>query len=210
MFRLLAFDFDGTIADTLGEMRCIYNELAADYGARQVEEEEMERLRQLSLPELIVDLGVPAHRVPSLVTRGTGRLRGRIERIELIEGIREVLQTLKGRVDHLGILTSNSSDNVERFLEVHQLGGLFEFISSKSSLTGKSRHLKAILTTFSLKPHEMLYIGDELRDVKASQKAGIPVAAVSWGFNAHEALAQAKPDFLFDAPQQLLELMGKD
>ena len=206
MFRLMVFDFDGTIADPLGEVRRLYNTMAPDYGLREVQPHEVNRLRQLSLQELIAELNIPKHRVPSLITRGTRQLRQEITRIPPIKGIRETLQQLSQRIGKLGILTSNTGENVELFLKAHHLDGYFGFVSSKSSLSGKSKHLKAILTTFSLKPHEMLYVGDELRDVKASQKAGIPVAAVTWGFNAREALHAAKPDFLLDAPEQLLQL----
>jgi phosphoglycolate phosphatase-like HAD superfamily hydrolase len=31
-YRTLVFDFDGTIADTLGETRRIFNQIAPDYG----------------------------------------------------------------------------------------------------------------------------------------------------------------------------------
>ena len=44
--------------------------------------------------------------------------------------------------------------------------------TTTSKLTGKAKHLRAIRKTFSLTSHEMLYVGDEIRDVKASKKAG--------------------------------------
>ncbi|MEY4243328.1 MAG: hypothetical protein RLZZ245_913, partial [Verrucomicrobiota bacterium] len=56
-------------------------------------------------------------------------------------------------------------------------------------------------------PEQMLYIGDELRDVKAAQKAGIPIAAVTWGFNSRESLAASEPDYLFDQPTDFLRLL---
>jgi phosphoglycolate phosphatase-like HAD superfamily hydrolase len=40
-YRTLVFDFDGTIADTLGEARKIFNQLAPDYGIRQVDDHEV-------------------------------------------------------------------------------------------------------------------------------------------------------------------------
>jgi phosphoglycolate phosphatase-like HAD superfamily hydrolase len=43
--------------------------------------------------------------------------------------------------------------------------------------------------------------------VKASQKAGIPIAAVTWGFNSRESLAASKPDYLFDRPSDFLRLL---
>ncbi len=122
--------------------------------------------------------------------------------------MKEALGELRNHTESFGILTSNSTANVDVFLRNHGIRDLFEFVSSTSKLTGKARHLRAIRKTFSLKHTEMLYIGDELRDVKAAQKAKIPHAAVSWGFNSRESLAKANPTHLFDTPEEFLRLMA--
>ena len=207
IYQTLIFDFDGTIADTLGETRLIFNQIAPDYGIREVAEHELDQLRHLSLKELLDHLNIPKRRVPALIARGTSLMRGNITRLQLIEGMREVLIELRTHVQSFGILTSNATANVDLFLKTHGLREQFDFISSTSKLTGKAKHLKAIRKTFSLESAEMLYIGDELRDVKASQKAGIPIAAVTWGFNSRESLATMKPDHLFDHPTDFLGLL---
>ena len=208
IYKTLVFDFDGTIADTLGETRRIFNQIAPDYGIRQVAEHELDALRHLSLKELLDHLKIPKRRVPALISRGTGMMRGNIAELKLIEGMHEVLIELRRHVRSFGILTSNATANVDLFLRTHGLRDQFDFISSTSKLTGKSKHLKAIRKTFSVRPDEMLYIGDELRDVKASQKAGVPIAAVTWGFNSRQSLAAAKPDYLFDRPADFLSLLN--
>ncbi len=101
---------------------------------------------------------------------------------------------LREHVENFGILTSNSTANVDVFLRNHGIRDQFGFVSSTSKLTGKARHLRAIRKTFSLKNDEMLYIGDEIRDMKAAQKARIPHAAVSWGFNSRESLQEIQAD----------------
>ena len=206
-YRALIFDFDGTIADTLGETRRIFNELAPEYGIRQVEEHEVPGLRHLSLKQILSELKIPKRRVPSIIARGTGMMRANIERLQLIVGMKEALPELRNRTESFGILTSNTTANVDVFLRNHGIRDLFEFVSSTSKLTGKSRHLRAIRKTFSLDYREMLYVGDELRDVKAAQKAKIPHAAVTWGFNSRESLSDAKPTYLIDHPEQFLHLL---
>lgn len=208
IYKTLVFDFDGTIADTLGETRRIFNKIAPDYGIREVAEEELNQLRHLSLKELLDHLDIPKRRVPALIARGTGMMRGNITQLQLIPGMSEVLIELRRHVRSFGILTSNATANVDLFLRTHGLREQFDFISSTSKLTGKSKHLRAIRKTFSLRPEELLYIGDELRDVKASQKAGIPIAAVTWGFNSRESLAASEPDYLFDKPEDFLQLLA--
>jgi phosphoglycolate phosphatase-like HAD superfamily hydrolase len=210
IYKTLVFDFDGTIADTLGETLRIFNQIAPDYGIRQVAEHELDHLRHLSLKELLDHLEIPKWRVPILISRGTTMMRGNITQLQLIDGMAEVLIELRRHVRSFGILTSNATANVDLFLRTHGLRETFDFISSTSKLTGKAKHLKAIRKTFSLRPEELLYVGDELRDVKASQKAGIPIAAVSWGFNSREALAASAPNYLFDHPADFLRLLAAD
>ncbi len=205
-YRTIIFDFDGTLANTLEESRRIFNTLAVEYGLREVSAEELPGLRHMSIKQLISHLGIPKRRVPAFIAKGTSLMRGNIVRLPLIEGMGEILPVLRARSSSFGVLTSNAPTNVDLFLRAHGLRGLFNFISSTSKLTGKAKHLKAIRKTFSLKSEEMLYVGDEIRDVKASQKAGIPVAAVTWGFNSPEALAAEEPDHLVSEASELLDL----
>lgn len=208
MYKTLVFDFDGTIADTLGETRLIFNRIAPDYGIRQVEEHEINDLRHLSLNELLSHLNIPKRRVPALIARGTGLMRGNITRLQLIPGMADVLVELRRHVRSFGILTSNATANVDLFLKTHGLRDQFDFISSTSKLTGKAKHLRAIRKTFSLRSEELLFFGDELRDVRAAKKAGVPIAAVTWGFNSRQALAASEPDYLFDKPLDFLRLIA--
>ncbi|MFK7850885.1 MAG: HAD hydrolase-like protein [Akkermansiaceae bacterium] len=205
-YRAIIFDFDGTIADTLGETRRIFNEIAPDFGLREVHEHEVEELRHLSLKEILGELNIPKRHVPSIIAKGTSIMRRNIERLQLIENITEPLIQLRENTENFGILTSNSTANVDLFLRNHGIREVFDFVSSTSKLTGKARHLRAIRKTFSMEHDEMLYIGDELRDVKAAQKAKIPHAAVSWGFNSRESLERSNPTFLFNDPKEFSKL----
>jgi len=206
-YRSLIFDFDGTIADTLEESRRVFNRLAPDYGLREIRRDEIPALRHLSIKELLGRYGISKRHVPSLLARGTSMLRSRIAELPLIEGMQTLLPALRKRSDAFGVLTSNASANVDLFLRAHGLRDLFTFISSTSKLTGKAKHLRAIRKTFSFRTDDMLYIGDEIRDVRAARKVGIAMAAVTWGFNSPDALKAENPDFLIDSPEEFLSLI---
>ena len=107
----------------------------------------------------------------------------------------------------MGILSSNIQENIEAFLEVHGMRDQFTFISSIGRLTGKARHLRAIARTFSLKPDEIIYVGDEIRDLRAARKAGVDVIAVTWGLNSHASLSRERPTFLVEKPCELLKVI---
>ena len=208
IYKTIIFDFDGTIADTMEEGRRIFNVIAPDYGIRQIDREEMEGFRSLSINQFIDAMKIPKTRIPLFIARGTLMMRRSIGGLPLIAGVGEILPQLRAKVDRFGILTSNAVDNVELFLDSHGIRGLFDFVSSTSKLTGKSRYLNGTRKRYKLKAEEMLYVGDEVRDLKAAKKAGIPCAGVTWGFNTREALAAENPDHLLDAPAEFLRLAG--
>ena len=58
------------------------------------------------------------------------------------------------------------------------------------------------------KAEEIVYIGDEIRDINAAKKAKVKVIAVTWGFNSKEVLSEYQPDALVDQPQELIEVIN--
>ncbi|HEU4679284.1 MAG TPA: HAD hydrolase-like protein, partial [Terrimicrobiaceae bacterium] len=54
---------------------------------------------------------------------------------------------------------------------------------------------------------EILFVGDETRDIEACQKVGVRIVAVTWGYNSRRSLVAMKPDFIFDDPKELVALM---
>lgn len=207
MREAVVFDFDGTLADTLEAARRIFNRLAPDYGFRAVELEDLPALRHLKLRGLLRTLGVKQRHVPILLRRGKTLLREELPSLRPCPGVFEQLETVRASARWCGILTSNSVENVELFLERHGVRDHFDFISSCRKLKGKAKYLKAIARTYSVDPSAMLYVGDEVRDVKASKKAGVPVVAVSWGFNSVQALRESEPDWMVDDASALARLV---
>lgn len=207
-YRTLIFDFDGTIADTLDEGLRIYNLLADEYGLLKVCEKDVPDLRHMSIGRLFDHLGISKHRAPKILYQGTRMLKSRIASLPLIQGMAEALPILRSKAKHFGILTSNSVDNVNLFLNTHGLEDVFTFVSSTSKLTGKAKHLRSIQKSYAMVADEMIYIGDEIRDIRAAKKAGVTVAAVGWGFNSFESLQAEEPDFLLQRPEDLTILLA--
>ena len=67
-YRLIIFDSDGTLADTLPRMRSIFNELAEEHGFKRVEPSEYHRFRDLHGAALLRELGLPLWKMPRTVT----------------------------------------------------------------------------------------------------------------------------------------------
>jgi phosphoglycolate phosphatase-like HAD superfamily hydrolase len=203
--KLLLFDFDGTLADTRTIAHGILNDMSLEFGFRKLPLDQLEEARRMSTRDFIRHLGISRWRVPSIARRGLQLLHERIHLVEPISGMPETLTFLQERGVRMAILTSNSQANVEAFLIRHNLL-YFEFVRSSSKLFGKGREIKRILRKEKLSPGEILYIGDETRDIEAAKVTGLPMAAVTWGYNSVEALHALNPEHLIHSPSDLLNL----
>ncbi|OKH16551.1 carotenoid oxygenase [Fischerella major NIES-592] len=206
--KVVIFDFDGTIADTVDALVSIANRLAKEFGYVQITPEELALLRNLTSREIINYSGISVFKIPFLVKKIKGELKSKIPELKPITGMKEALINLKNAGHRLGIITSNSKDNVTEFLRINELDNLFEFIYSGITIFGKTTIINNLLKQKQLKPEEVIYVGDETRDIEASKKANIKVVAVSWGFNSPEVLAKQNPNYLIDHPSELLDVVN--
>jgi phosphoglycolate phosphatase len=205
--KVIIFDFDGTIADTVDILLCIANRLATEFGYIPVTHDELLLIKNLTAREIINYSGISLFKIPFLVKRVKSELKRKICELHPIEGIQECLIEFKRQEHRLGIITSNSEENVRDFLQRHDLDHLFEFIYSGVTIFGKATVINQILRQKQLKPQTVIYVGDEIRDIEASKKANIRVIAVTWGFNSPEALARQNPDYLIHQPSELLGII---
>lgn len=205
--RLLLFDFDGTIADTFDAAFEILNTLATEFGFRPLAAEDLAKARDMRTRQVMKFLRIPMSKMTGIARRGSEEIHARMPGIEPLPGMPELLRALRAEGYELGIVTSNSEVNVNLFLEKHDLA-LFSFIRSSSKLLGKARELRAVVKGHKIPLSEILFIGDETRDIEAAQKVGMPMAAVSWGYNSRRSLEEMKPDFLFDSAEELLAYLA--
>lgn len=204
--KLLLFDFDGTIADTFQCGVEILNMMAPEFGYRPLADEDVPHARDMRTGELMKFLGIPATRLPKISRRGKEELGRRMDSVQPLPEMIGLVRKLSSEGFRLGILTSNSNENVEEFLRRFDIR-LFEFIHTSSKLAGKGRVIRRILKTLHMKPGEVLLVGDEVRDIEAAQETGIHVAVVTWGYNSRKALSSAKPDHIVGTPAELAELI---
>ncbi len=201
---LLIFDFDGTLADTMATGILIYNEIAGDYSLRTVTMEEVKDMRKLNTRAVLDHLGISRLLAVKLGVHIRRVLHERMEQVEMISGIREAIEELDKLGYRLGILSSNSADNVRMFLQHFDLLSSFRFIEAGVSLFGKPQRIKGALRKQKAKAEDAMYVGDETRDMEAARVANVSGLAVCWGVNDREAMLTEGPDFCIDDPAELL------
>ena len=205
--NLLIFDFDGTIADTLEVAVDIVNEMSREFHFPSVTKEEFVYYRGKSIPELMRLSGLSWIQLPVLVKRTRDHFKQRIGDVLPVDEMPQILRALQEKGYRLGILTSNTKENVQAFLQLHELE-VFEFIHAPNSIFGKARRLRELQKSLKLAPGEMVMIGDEIRDTQAAHKAKVDSVAVTWGFNSEELLLAHSPTCLLREPKELLTLFS--
>lgn len=202
-------DFDGTIADTLEMALAVYNRIAPEYNFLPAGEEDIELFRTKRPHELLRTYGISKLKLLTLTLRIRKEMGRHIPEMKLFEGLDAALGKIRKRGCRIGILTSNSSENVRAFLQANHLNDLVDFVYSGRSLFGKEKVIRKMLVREQIDTGRIVYAGDEIRDIEACRAAGIPIIAVSWGLNRRELLASLSPDLIADSPADLPECVFK-
>jgi phosphoglycolate phosphatase len=207
MKKVVIFDFDGTLADTIKLAVQLYNDHAAHFGAQPIAESELPELRLLisnnGYKAALKKKNIRIARLPAMVVTISREMKSHIHEVRPYEGIIVALEELKAKGYRLGVLTSNQEHLVREFLESNAYP-LFDFIVSEKTLFGKDKALKKILKKFALEKNEVVYVGDETRDTSACKKAGIDVIGVGWGVAGIDGFVKAMPTKLIAAPSELV------
>lgn len=206
--RVVLFDFDGTLADSLGVGLEEINRLALLFGYRKLDRDDP-RLRTVAGMDFvknvlglgIVKMGVWAVVLKRLVVRRAGD-------IGVYPGWRTTLLALKKTGVSLGIVTSSSRQFVDTILTAADCD-VFDFTVSDVPYHRKASGLKAALRQVKVRSSQAIYVGDERRDVEAAVSCGIPFVAVSWGKDHPDLLRQTKISGMLAEPRQLLKLVSK-
>ncbi len=205
--RLVIFDFDGTLSDSGDWFLSVVDDLARKFRFRTVASHEVEMLRHKSSREVIEFLGISRWKLP-LIARHLRRMVGRnAHQIDLFPGTPDLLEQIAATGVKIALVTSNAEANARKILgPIH--AARIDFFACGSSLFGKAPKFRRVLKKMGVKPHEVLAIGDETRDVDAAREVGMRAGSVLWGYAAEELLAAMQPDVMFRTPQDIIDYVS--
>jgi HAD superfamily hydrolase (TIGR01549 family) len=201
---VLIFDFDGTIADSMDLAIEIFYEVT---GHPRVEDPaRIAYLRTLPLLKVAKEARVAPHQIPRLLLRGRSLMHQRIDEVKTFPHLHDTLQQLHEAGYQLFVMSSNSQQNVEHFLQKHALADYFDGVYGGVGLFSKTGALRKIVRRNKLQASDCYYIGDEMRDMNAARKAHIQPIAVAWGYNDVHALRGQNPFAVAEKPSDLLRI----
>lgn len=201
----IIFDFDGTMADTFHLFVTIFASLMH----RPVPpREEIARMQGMTPFRFGVTLRIPPWKIPYLVAVGRRRMRGEMIDVEPFDGIPAVVSALHAAGHELYIMSSNSAQNIHTFLQKYNMDTQFTQVYGSVSLFGKAKVLRRAFTENNLRREDTFYIGDEVRDINAAKRVGIPIISVTWGYNNATIIEKHRPEFVVDNPIDIARVIA--
>jgi phosphoglycolate phosphatase len=202
--KVIIFDFDGVLADSLQMMLSYSAQVCLELGYPcQPSPADLEALDPMSFDSLGRQLNLPEAVIPAYKQGVFERFTSGDDLPPIFEGMAEVVSALASSYP-LGLVTGNTSGLVRAFLERYNLLDRFGLILCVDDPGTRVEKILRIINKLGSLNVQVYLVGDAVSDIYAAREVGVKSIAVTWGHQSHEKLVTAGPDFLVDSPGDLL------
>lgn len=203
-FKLVIFDFDGTLADSGEFFLQASNRMADEFGLRRIAPEEVELLRKMDARQIIKYLQLPVWRLPFYLKRVRAMMSEATSEISLFPGVPEMLLRLRAAGVVTALVTSNSEANARAILGREAAVAISHYRCG-ATLFGKRQKFRRVLRESGIARSDTVCIGDEIRDLDAAHAEQIAFGAVSWGYTRIEAFDERAPEKVFATVSEMAD-----
>jgi len=208
-YTAVIFDLDGTLLNTLGDLRNALNHALAKRGLAERTTDEVRRFIGNGVRNLITR-ALPENSSETEITDTLADFREYYNshlNVETVPypGIPELLCKLRASGIKVCI-NSNKYDAALKELCASHFDGLYLRAEGESAFFPRKPDPAAALSLAAsccADPSGMLYIGDSNVDVRTALNAGMTPVWVSWGFRTREEMGEELPCLCFDDAQSL-------
>ena len=211
--RLLIFDLDGTIADTLPTIAEAVNLCARHFGYPEKSNEEVRTavgngvgvLLQKTMPEDAMVDAVQSKKIKEYFAICYEQTQAKLDRA--YDGMAEAMREFYRRGYIIAVL-SNKPDNLVKMI-INNIfpDGIVSVSMGQTDLPRKPNPTVPLMIAekCGVSADDTYFIGDSEVDVLTGKNAGMVSVAVSWGFRDRSVLEDANPDVLIDTREELLQ-----
>lgn len=214
--RLLIFDLDGTIADTLPSIAEAVNLCARHFGFPEKSNDEVRLavgngvgvLLQKTMPQSAMADAVQSKKIKEYFAICYEQTQSKVDTAyeKMAEAMREFYN--KGYI--LAVLSNKPDKLVKMIINNIFPDGIISISMGQTELPKKPDPTVPLMIAqrFEVDLCDTYFIGDSEVDVITGKNAGMVSVAVSWGFRDRVVLEEAEPDLLFDTREELLEFFN--
>ena len=196
-FRLVVFDWDGTLADSTRLIAGAIQSACAAVGCAVPSETDARYVIGLGLADALAHVApdLPADRHRELAAHYRRHYLDSEDTIPLFEGARSLLADLDAGGFLLGVATGKTRVGLDRAIAHHGLAGRFHATRCADEGFPKPHPdmLLALMDRLAVEPRETLMIGDTTHDLELARNAGAAAVAVAYGAHEVAGLATRSP-----------------
>ncbi|MBN3561272.1 HAD-IA family hydrolase [Amphritea spongicola] len=198
MYKLLIFDWDGTVMDSAARIVACMQHAARDLQQPELTDAAIRDIIGLGLPEAfrILIPGIADDMIEPMRERyGYYFLGDDPTPVELFPGVREGLEKLQRQGFVLAVATGKSRRGIGKVFASTGLGDVFVASRGADETASKPDPLMIheILAETGVAPEHALMIGDTEYDMEMAANAGVDGLAVSYGVHTLERMQPFKP-----------------
>jgi phosphoglycolate phosphatase len=196
-YRLLVFDWDGTLADSTAIIAAAIQEACRDVGEPVPDNVSARFVIGLGLAEALshVAPALPVERHPELSARYRHHYLSRDPEIPLFDGVRALLDDLHAQGFMLAVATGKTRVGLDRALASNALAARFH--ATRCADEGRPKPhpdmLLHLMERLGVAPRQTLMIGDTTHDLELARAARVDAVAVAYGAHGPVGLAAARP-----------------
>ena len=212
MIKLLIFDLDGTLVDTLVTIQTAVNKTMKEYGFKQYTYDEMRTIVGHGARKLIKDVcaSESVNNNEEFFEEvykfyGDAYYAVHLDVEKPYDGILEALTKFKAAGYEIAVLSNKPNEFVEGILKKIFPEGLISHMQGQTELPIKPHPAAAlaIAEKFGVTPDECAFIGDAETDVMTGKNAKMLSVAVTWGYRDRDFLESLAPDAIADTAEEL-------
>jgi HAD superfamily hydrolase (TIGR01549 family) len=205
------FDVDGTLVDNLDLIVKSFNIAVRDIMGRTFSRNEVHSSFGPTLEEMI-ERTVPHEKAKDAIQRYHSFYKKNFHRYARIyPGINELVSGLREASIRVSVYTGSDARMTKTTLEESDLRDRFTVVVTADDVRRQKPDpeglIKAI-ASMGADAGQSIYLGDAVRDIEASRRAGIRSAAALWGFTNRRDLKANRPDFAFTNPREALDYLA--
>lgn len=210
-YRLMIFDWDGTLMDSLGRIVGCMQAAGRDVGLDALAEDSVRDIIGLGLPEAIAKLcpGISEHQAEALRERYVHHfMHGDMPAAPFYPGVEAMLPTLAANSDlRLAVATGKSRRGLDRMFRETGSGGWFHASRTADETRSKPhpQMLEELLAELAVPVSEAVMIGDSEYDLEMARALGMDRVAVSYGVHDICRLSASEPAFVADNIHELAD-----
>ena len=210
--RVLIFDLDGTLLNTLEDIASSANKVLQTYGWKEHDVDSYKQFVGDGLNVLMQRI-VPPETTDEEILKGVEEFTAIYEQrwnlmTKPYPHIVEMLNRLKREGMRMAIL-SNKPDSFTQKCVSHYFSAIgFDFVSGKKDMRPAKPDPTVtleILEAFEVAPEQALFVGDSSVDIQTGLNAGMTTVGVDWGFRTREELVHAGAHVVVSTPKELSE-----